>query len=738
MLRYAVIFAGVLGLTALLSGCAGSLPANVSVAPIVTGPSSLRITGVVHGGQNPVIGATIQLYTVGTTGLKSASTGLITSPQVSGTGGSFSITGLYNGCNGSTPGTQVYLVASGGDPGGGNNANLSLAAALGSCATLYSNAANISLTINEVTTVAAAYALAPFASDYLHIGATGTNPTGLVNAFSNATLLASNTYGRAGGDNLPAGVTVPVAEINTLANILATCVNSQGTAGSSTACASIFAASGTRDTFNAALAMARSPGASAITALYSLSSPGAPFQPTLSNTSPPNDFSVAVSISNGGLATPYGIAIDGSGDAWVTNESGTTVSEFSPTGAGLNSLAPAGLSGAKGIAISPAGVVWVANTGGNSAFAFTLSGGTLTNTATYPAATFSLSAPSAVAVDSSGNAYFANVTGNSVTGISATGSLIAGSPFIGNGNITAPGGIALDSAGNLYVTGSSGSIIELTHAGVYSATLSDGTLQNTVSVAVDPFNHVLATGTAAGGTTSGALSEFTGGTATAISPVTSGLSSPAGIATDGASIWVANSIPSGGLTQLVYGSATAVSPAAGFGALNTPVGVAVDASGSVWTTNSGSNTVSKFIGLARPPIVSPNLSSYKGIVATRGYVSNVVGGGANATWVMNRSFHIARENISAGSMQVVWGNYLSNFGGDSTYGPGTYKAAIEYPAGTITPCTFSGVATGTVAAGADATTDPCGPCDPRRRDLLGQDAVHQPQWHRRCDHHHHG
>ena len=700
--------AGALGVVALLSGCAGSLPANFGIAP--TGASAPHITGVLHGGQNPVVGATIQLYSVGTTGLKSASTGLIASPPVSGPGGSFSITGLYNGCNGTTPGTQVYLVATGGDPGGGNNANLSLAAALGSCSSLYNNAANISLTVNEVTTVAAAYALAPFASDYLHIGATGTNPTGLVNAFSNATLLASNTYGRAGGDNLPAGVTVPVAEIGTLANILATCVNSQGTAGSGSSCGTLFSATGTTDTFSAALAMAHNPGATAITSLYSLPDPSAPFQPSLVLTSPPNDFSVAVSIS--GLATPYGIAIDASGDAWVTNESGTTVSEFSPTGAALNSLAPAGLVGAKGIAISPAGVVWVANTAGNSAFAFTLSGGTVTNTATYPASTFSLSAPSAVAVDSGGNAWFANFNGNSVTGISSSGTLIAGSPFTGNGNITLPSSIALDTANNLYITSGSGSIIKLTPAGAYAATLNDGTLQGPVSVAVDSSNHVLATGFTTGTAIGGALSEFSGGTATANSPVTSGLSSPAGIATDGASLWVANSIANGGLAQFVYGSATPVSPAAGFGSLNTPVGVAVDASGSVWTTNSGSNTVSKFIGLGSLSGASSNAPSYKGIVATRGYVSNVVGGGANATWFMNRTFHIARDNISAGTLQVVWGNYLSNFGGDSTYGPGTYKAAIEYPAGTITPCTLSGAATGTVAAGADATTDPCGPAIP--------------------------
>ena len=73
-----------------------------------------------------------------------------------------------------------------------------------------------------------------------------------------------------------------------------------------------------------------------------------------------------------------------------------------------------------------------------------------------------------------------------------------------------------------------------------------------------------------------------------------------GVATDGTSIWVANDASAGALAQFSYSSTAPLSPIAGFGSLSSPTGVAVDASGSVWTTNSGSNTVSKFIGLAAP------------------------------------------------------------------------------------------------------------------------------------------
>jgi len=252
-----------LGLAAMLSGCSSSLPSNFGVVAPTPGNAG-HLTGKVFGGQQPVSGSTIQLYTVGTTGLKSASTALIGSTVTSDANGNFAITGDYS-CTGTTPGTQVYLTATGGNSGSGTNSNLTMAAALGSCATLLANAATTFITINEVTTVAAAYALAPFASSITSIGATGSNPSGLVNAFANAALLANTSAGSAGAAGLATGVTVPTTEINTLADILAACVNTTGSA--STQCTTLFSATGATDTFGAALGIARNPGAAAITAL---------------------------------------------------------------------------------------------------------------------------------------------------------------------------------------------------------------------------------------------------------------------------------------------------------------------------------------------------------------------------------------------------------------------------------------------------------------------------------------
>ena len=436
-----------LGLATVLTGCGTGL--SGSADSLGTTKAAARVSGIVHGGQQPVTGATIQLYTVGTAGLKSASTALIGSSVQTDGSGNFTISGLYN-CGSAT---QVYIVATGGNSGSGTNGAITLAAALGPCSALSSGTF---IVINEVTTIAAAYALAPFTTDFTHIGASGSNPTGLVNAFANAALLANTGVGSAGGASLPTGVTVPLAEINTLADIVAACINTTGAA--SAPCTTLFSATGASETFGASLAIAKNPGASAITGLYTLSVPTAPFQPTLSGSSAPNDYTIAISATGGGsLATPYGIAIDAAGNAWVANETGTAVSELSPTAERvLASPTATGLAGAQGIAVDRGGNVWVANTAGNSVVKFTLTSGAVTGTNSYTAG--GVTAPAAIALDSGGNAFVANFNGNSVSGLTSAGVALGGSPFPGSGgNIIVPNAIAVSPGGTVYVTSGNGS-----------------------------------------------------------------------------------------------------------------------------------------------------------------------------------------------------------------------------------------------------------------------------------------
>lgn len=591
-----ILLAGVctLGPALMLSGCGMGVAGSAASAG--TGASAFHVSGNVHGGQQPVVGATIQLYTVGTSGIGSASTPMLTSTVTTLADGSFTLTGKFN-CS-TVPATQVYITATGGNPGAGTNSALTMAAALGPCSALTTSTF---IWINEVTTVAAAYALAPFATDILHIGASGSNPAGLLGAFSNAATLANTTSGTAGGASLGAGVTVPVNEINTLANILAACVNTNGP-GSAT-CSTLFSATGATETFGAALGIAKNPGAAAITALFNMPPPASPFAPNL--TSPPLDFTVAVTSSaNGTLATPYGIAIDASGNAWVTNESGSTVSEIGVNGSGLGTQTTTGLSGPQGIAIDRGGNVWVANTAGNSVVQFAVTSGVVSGVNSFNGN--GINGPTAVALDSASNVFIANFNGNSVTELNSAGVNQNGSPFTGSSNnIKVPTGIAIGLGGGaVYVTSGNGYVVKLSNSGVYKNNVTDSALQGPVSVALTSAGQIGITGSTSGAAIAGALGEFTDSgsslVVSPVSPVSSGLSSPAGIASDGVSFWVANGSTGGSLAQFAYGASTPTSPIAGYGSLNTPAGVAVDPSGSVWTANSGSNTVSKFIGLALP------------------------------------------------------------------------------------------------------------------------------------------
>ncbi len=132
-----------------------STPSNPS-QPAVTGA-----TGAVYGRQLPVSGAAIQLYAVGTTSDGSAATPLLTQAVTSDTYGGFSLAVQYS-CP--SPAIPVYVTVTGGSPSlsnGTKNPAIALMAALGPCGAL--NASTF-VTVNELTTVASIFALAPYMS----------------------------------------------------------------------------------------------------------------------------------------------------------------------------------------------------------------------------------------------------------------------------------------------------------------------------------------------------------------------------------------------------------------------------------------------------------------------------------------------------------------------------------------------------------------------------------------------
>jgi len=508
-------------------------------------PASHVASGSVYGGQQPVFGATIQLYAVATTSKGSASP-LISATVTTAQDGTFTITGDYGSCTGNP---LVYIVATGGNPGSGTNTALSLMAALGPCNNL---TPSTFISINELTTVASVYTLAPFMSGYTNVGAASSNATGIANAFQTVNSLVNTTTGSAPGPGLPANGTFSTTELFTLANILSSCVNSTGTGAP---CASLFSAatpsggSTPTDTIGAALNIATHPGSNVAT-LFNLAPSTPPFAPTLTST--PNDWTLALRFADASLKSPYGLAIDASGNVWVTNETGASITKMN----GLGTV----LSGTTGF------------TGGG------------------------IDAPVALALDSQTNVWVANFSGNSVTVLTSTGSPFAASPYTATGAIANPTGIAIDRGGYAWVSNSGANdviFIQNISGSLYYSQYTDNAIQGPTGIAADASGNtwVAATGI-------NAVSTFG---CCAVSPIRSaGLNLPTGVATDGASnIWITNGAAAGSIAEL-NSSGTVLSPTTGFGSLNTPVSIGVDASGDLWTANLGDNSVSEFVGIASP------------------------------------------------------------------------------------------------------------------------------------------
>ena len=422
-------------ITLAITGCANPFNSATNTEPVVLG----AIQGRTFGGQQPVSGATIQLYQVGTTGYGTGATPLITGAAVTtDVHGAFTITGKYTAC---TSGSQIYITALGGNPGSGTNNSLALMAGLGLCDNLTTSTF---ININEITTVATVWAMAPFMNG-ITIGAPATNPAGLAQAMADVAVLTNVSTGATPGTGLPTGATSPTAEIDTLADILASCVNSTG-AGDGAACDRLFANATSRtgvvptDTVTAAINMATQPSKNVAT-LFGLSSSTAPFQPTLSSI---NDFTVGVTYSVGGFSGPSSLAIDSSNNVWITNASGNSVTELSHAGLPLSGTAGftvGAINTPSAVAIDAAGDAWIANAGTSTVTELTSAG---VNVMGSPFSGGGLSTPSSIAIDSSGSVWLANRGTGTVTALSSKG--VALSPTAGYvpAGVTAPVAVAIN------------------------------------------------------------------------------------------------------------------------------------------------------------------------------------------------------------------------------------------------------------------------------------------------------
>ena len=602
---------------ALLSGCGSlqeksvtSLTTTTTTTPVTpsTTPGS-PLAGNVHGGALPIVGAHVYLFAANPAGYGAPSVSMLNPAQpnvefdaagyyvLTDADGFFHISGDYS-C---TSGQQVYMLALGGNPGlpaGQTNPAIALMAALGACPEGQTNFASAVpyIVINEVSTVAAVYALSGFLTDPTHLSSSSTPNAlqGVANAFLTVTNLVDTASGIARIQTVAGNGDVPQAEINSLANLLVTCVNSDGGSG----CTPLFSNSPDlsgvppTNTISAALNIARKPGAN-VAALFTASQITPTFQPTL--TAAPNDWSLALNLYADKMVGPYFPAIDSIGNIWVPAYENNTLLEFDPTGANLsgpNGFAGGGLNLPYSIAIDSHDNPWVVNFGpvnSSTVSKFSTTGAALVSSA-YPCDTQCFFP----AFDAAQNLWISGSQHATVLG--PDGSVVkkfATTAF--------DSGIAINSTGIGWSIGQPSLLYRFALPATLSSTseLTTAPANELTFVAIDSADKVWyasAKNNAIGvSDKNGALvspaNGYTGG----------GLKGPAQIAIDGSNrVWIANR--DGNSLSAFTNSGVAISPATGYLAPNisNPRGLAIDASGNVWLTNFTYNSLTEFIGIATP------------------------------------------------------------------------------------------------------------------------------------------
>jgi hypothetical protein len=630
----------------LLSGC------SVGFAPSPITPNETpigNIQGSVHGGQAPVTGAHIYLLGVGTGGYGTAPTSLISSTApnafedsnghyyvVTDANGNFALGGDYT-C---TEGTQVYMAAYGGNPGLSgtvNNTAILQLAGLGQCPAAGNLAAQVPyLVINEVTTVAFAYAMSGYGSQGWVISSdAASSPAGataVANAMANANNIVTLSDGQvpAVANGNPNSIN-PQQKIYALANILATCVNTSSP--TSSACTALFNAAVSpagvpaSDESNAIFNIVHNPANTSsspnhVSAIWNLMPSTPVFSPTLSAV--PTDWTMpviykglvsvpATNSSNQIISGPYNMAFDASGNAWIGDRVKGVV-EVGPQGAA--STFNNGFGMIKGVAVSPAdGTIWAADYANNVVDVLDSSGTVVTTVTKGLGGNGNPRGPilASFALDPT-TGFMAYLGIEEVPGIimyeanpstpyqyTKSGNAELGSN--GFPNVDTPGWIAVDQTGQAWLPST-----DTAYTGNWAVTWKNGSRSAQADEAAGPESYSLASDGNSNiwlttDTGTGTLDEITSGSTTVTASYTGGgMNEPFKLAVDGANtVWMANAaantvsafVPSSSTWLATNGFST--SAASGTGCII----IGVDGSGNVWTGNAD-GSVTQLLGLATP------------------------------------------------------------------------------------------------------------------------------------------
>jgi hypothetical protein len=650
------------------SGCSNML----STAPgsnLVSNAKS--ISGKVHGGSQPISGATVKLYYAGQTSLPTEA-----ATTLSAADGTFSFTnsgatgGTENGNIYSCPSKTnplVYVVSRGGNTlGDGNTSESNTAAAFigiyGLCSTLTSS--NF-ITLNEVTTVATMLAAQQYydpAVEGLSADGTGAAKNAIDNTPATIANLANVQTGTAnastsisGAKGLTATITATpeTSKINLMANILTSCVNNAS--ASAPNCLALFSSAApggnaqATDVMQALYYMLVNPanhGSTNLASLFALAGGNAvAFQPTLAVQ--PSDWTVAISYSsssncaNGGalIAAPSALSIDLDGNVWIGNGQTTNgnVVELSSSGTPLvcNSFGSGATAAPSAVFIDNAfsgaasGNIWSALSGSS----------TITRYSVVTEVSLAFTAPGpvlAIAGDGPGDIFFTVPNGLYEIPAAAATASTTSAPVLVSTVVTNANSLMPDTAGNLWAsTGTSSTFQQISGSTVTPFTAT----ANTQGITVNSANSVYVSSITPGNSISyfadvaGSLSPQSSWTATA--PL-GGLNQPTAIAVDGASnVWSANRIanpnptvnfdPTAPPTQFgvteINSSGNPVSPDTASGSfqksasyLNGSSSIIVDQSGNIWVAGAApsNNFITEIVGIGAPIFQPYSLGLIKG------------------------------------------------------------------------------------------------------------------------------
>jgi sugar lactone lactonase YvrE len=382
--------------------------------------------------------------------------------------------------------------------------------------------------------------------------------------------------------------------------------------------------------------------------------------------------------------SPYGIALDGADNLYVADAGNDVIRKVTPAGVVTTFAGSAGVAGSSdgtgstarfndpdAVAIDSSGNIFVSDSG-NSTVRRITSGGSVTTIAGMPgvagdangegAAALFLS-PVGLALDGQGDLFVAD--NDAVREIARSGAVtdFAGAPVYGNSDGTGaaaqfnwPTAVAVDGTGTIYVADTLNSTVrKITQGGVVTtfagmagktgtadATGTAARFSSPIGVAVDGDGNIYVADSSNENirkiTPAGAVSTFVGKTGTSGSADGTGSSAefdgPEGLAADGVgNIYVADSlndtirkVTPAGVVSTLAGSAGQFGNANGSGSaaqFDFPISVALDSSGNVYVGELSNYAIRK---------ITPggNVTTFVGNVAKGGYAD---GAASNALFL---------------------------------------------------------------------------------------------------------